>query len=571
MKQITKSLIAAAQMLEADIDKSRVLQPGSVSPNYQSSGTLQKWVNEKRSDLLNLCADPDIRNLLESWIESANDPNTIISDVAKFIAISAIPNPPDFTPELFPIYADPLRDITAILAACSGTWNNARIKYECDQIEDGEDVAAVQAAADPNATNAAAAGAVNPGNGNTSTGKGNAAPVYIAIPAAYTVTGKKAPGDYMEQLEILGYSFRLNKMTDHIEVDGKQLNDRKFSEIVLKMKENNFNSERMTEHCINVIATENEYNPIIDYFNSLSWDGMEILDQFILMMNPADPIFAGIVFRKWMIGAVAKIMEQAQNQMLVLVGKQGSGKSYFSRWLCPEPMQENYFVEDPINPDDKDFKIAACNKWLWEVKELQSTTRRADVDALKGFLTTKNFTYRPPHGRYDMTRPVTASYIGTLNDDESGFLTDVTGNRRFWIIEIGDINHAYTTIYDVNDLWAEAFARWKRGDDYNLTPDEFNLLTSKQENFKAVNNTAEAMKQYFEIDPVQTSWIMPINEVREILARRSTLSATDLQNRKMGAAAAELKLGKTFTRVNGNKTPSKCYVGIREITNISTP
>ena len=139
MKQITKSLIAAAQMLEADIDKSRVLQPGSVSPNYRSSGTLQKWVNEKRSDLLNLCADPDTRNLLESWIESANDPNTIISDITKFIAISAIPNPPDFTPEQFPIYADPLRDITAILATCSDSWENARIEYENSSFEAEED------------------------------------------------------------------------------------------------------------------------------------------------------------------------------------------------------------------------------------------------------------------------------------------------------------------------------------------------------------------------------------------------------------------------------------------------
>lgn len=163
MKQITKPLIEAAQMLEDVIDKSRVLQPGSMSPNYQSSGTLQKWVNEKRSDLLNLCADPDTRNLLESWIESANDPNTIIPDIAKIIAIYAIPNPPDFTPKQFPIYADPLRDITAILAAYSGTWNNARIKYECDLIEAGEDVAEVQAAADPKATNAAAIGAGSPG------------------------------------------------------------------------------------------------------------------------------------------------------------------------------------------------------------------------------------------------------------------------------------------------------------------------------------------------------------------------------------------------------------------------
>jgi len=560
---ITNAILDDAAAIANDIDTSRVLNSMHMAKGYSSYENdpqpLQQFITDTFTTYRTQCTDTDTANYLDTLQQQNKEPSAAI---ALLISIEALAEIPDYK-SMFPIYAEPKKKIYLLLQG------NTVLTVARDERPEP-----AQAAADPNGTDTAATGspeaAGTPGTENTATGTA-ATPVYVAIPAAYTVTGKKAPGDYMEQLERLGYSFRLNKMTDHIEVNGKQLSDRLFSEIVLKMKENNFNSERMTEHCINVIATENEYNPIIDYFNSLSWDGTEVLDQFILMMNPADPVFAGIVFRKWMIGAVAKIMEHAQNQMLVLVGKQGSGKSYFSRWLCPEPMQEKYFVEDPINPDDKDFKIAACNKWLWEVKELQSTTRRADVEALKGFLTTKNFTYRPPHGRYDMTRPVTASYIGTLNDDESGFLTDVTGNRRFWIIEIGDIDHTYTTIYDVNDLWAEAFARWKRGDDYNLTADEFNLLSTKQENYKAVNNTAEAMKQYFEIDPAQTSWIMPINEVREILARRSTLSATDLQNRKMGAAAAELKLGKAFTRVNGNKTPSKCYVGIREITNIPTP
>lgn len=556
---ITNAILDDAAAIAKEAANKNILDK-SLADNYSDyedhPEPLQRFIADTFTTYRAQCVDDTAAASLDELEKDFQEP---AAAAALLISIEALAETPDYKNK-FPIFTNPDKKINSILQG------NSVLLVAREE--------PAQAAADPNGTGTAATGspeaAGTPGTGNTATGTA-ATPVYVAIPAAYTVTGKKAPGDYMEQLERLGYSFRLNKMTDHIEVNGKQLSDRLFSEIVLKMKENNFNSERMTEHCINVIATENEYNPIIDYFNSLSWDGTEVLDQFILMMNPADPVFAGIVFRKWMIGAVAKIMEHAQNQMLVLVGKQGSGKSYFSRWLCPEPMQEKYFVEDPINPDDKDFKIAACNKWLWEVKELQSTTRRADVEALKGFLTTKNFTYRPPHGRYDMTRSVTASYIGTLNDDESGFLTDVTGNRRFWIIEIGDIDHTYTTIYDVNDLWAEAFARWKRGDDYNLTADEFNLLSTKQENYKAVNNTAEAMKQYFEIDPAQTSWIMPINEVREILARRSTLSATDLQNRKMGAAAAELKLGKAFTRVNGNKTPSKCYVGIREITNIPTP
>jgi predicted P-loop ATPase len=62
------------------------------------------------------------------------------------------------------------------------------------------------------------------------------------------------------------------------------------------------------------------------------------------------------------------------------------------------------------------------------------------VEALKWFLTLETVTVRRPYGHFDLDKPALASFIGTVNDDGAGFLTDVTGNRRFRPTSLTTIN-----------------------------------------------------------------------------------------------------------------------------------
>ena len=557
MQRITKALITAAQML-GEVATPDQVPTGKINARYRG-GNLQQWALSKRAEFSQSCADPDTRQVFESWMKSADDTKEIIPCLAKFIAICAIPNPPEFTPEMFPMFDDPEGELTLFLSPYQSTWNNARAEYECQQVEAGENIAEVQAAA----IGAGAAGAPDPAAVSAAAGGSsatNAAPSYIPIPNIYTVTGNKSTGDYMNQLAALGYTFRLNTVTNRIEVNGKDKSDSIESEIYLAMRDSGYKGRDVILDCINVVAAANAYNPIINYFKSLSWDGTEVLDNFVSLLRPTDPTFAGIIFRKWMISAVAKVMNHAQNSMLVLEGEQGTGKSYLARWLCPLPA---YFRESAIQPDNKDHEIAACSKWIWEVKELNSTTRRADQDALKGFLTSQEFNYRPAYGRNDITRPVLASFIGTVNNS-SGFLVDPTGNRRFWIIGTGAIDFEYTTLYNVNDLWAEAFARWQRGDEYTLTAEENLSLIEHQEEYKVLNMTAEAIKKYYEIDHSKANdplWQTPVFDVREHL-KFMGLSDADVNARRIGEAAKDLDIPVVRQKRNG-KTVAM-YLGIQK-------
>ena len=291
-----------------------------------------------------------------------------------------------------------------------------------------------------------------------------------------TSTKRLKTEDYIAILAQLGYSFRMNDMDDTIEVNGAPISDGQAAMIKMHLRDHGIDTVGIAEEAWTAYAYANRYNPIKDYLNGLQWDGEDHLGQLLWYFEDTEktdsdpcPLFATYL-KHWMIGAVAKVLDPGthnQNAMLVLEAKQGAGKSHFARWLSG-PV-DKYFTESAIHPENKDHTIRLTNTWLWEVKELASTTRKADVDALKGFLTTAWITERKAWGHYDMHKPVITSFLGTVNLGSQGFLTDETGNRRFLVVSLTDINHGYAKRVDVTQLWAQARAAWASGGTWQLT------------------------------------------------------------------------------------------------------
>lgn len=552
MDKITDYRIQLAQKLYTEIEKESrtLLNPAQMTPTYQNyqadPQNLVQWVKDERDYLLSICDNDSVRMQMKHWTPlSDNDlDNTIIPDIVSFIALTAVEPSPDYS--RFTIFENPK-------VYCDAFFMDYDI---LDEIH--KEFAEKSGIPFKNPKNQNNTVNVNTSSANaTGTVNGTPKQQYVAIPAAYVVTGNQSSGDYMEMLAKLGYSFRRNLARDVIEVNGDAITDGKESEILLKMRDNGYKGQNTIKNCINVIADDNAYHPIKDYFNSLSWDGTEVLDNFALLLDSPDPANAGAFFRKWMISVVAKIMEGEPNSMLVLEGGQGKGKSTLAKWLCP---LKGYFKEGQIDPKNNDNKISACDMWIWEVGELNSTTKKADVDALKAFLTTREFNYRPPYGHHAITRPALASYIGTVNNS-IGFLYDVTGNRRFWTIPTGNIDWDYKTLYNVNDLWAEAYARWKRGDDYSLSINETNELKENQSQYEVVNFTAEAIKKYYLIDPNKKddpNWQILAYDLREQL-KTVGCSNDDVNHVRTGNAITALGI----SRKRGTHN-AVCYCGIRK-------
>ncbi|MBD2566417.1 virulence-associated E family protein [Anabaena lutea] len=173
----------------------------------------------------------------------------------------------------------------------------------------------------------------------------------------------------------------------------------------------------------------------------------------------ADDPLSQMMLEKWLIAAVARVMTpgcQADNT-LVLMGKQGIGKSSFFRVLGGE-----YFLDLDNSTDGTEVKRQLAKSWIVELGEMEGITRKKEVEELKAFLTKTKDTFRGLFERKPADHPRHVVFGGTCNSDE--VLRDPTGSRRFWIIPCGDRDINIDFLKENREaILASAYRLWKNG------------------------------------------------------------------------------------------------------------
>lgn len=275
--------------------------------------------------------------------------------------------------------------------------------------------------------------------------------------------------DYRKALRSLDYTIRLNLLDDTLEVNGSMLNDVTEAHIRSRMYDLGFKGAQRMSDALVVEAAANKYHPVKEYLEGLEWDGKDHIGLLTSHYIKDSTMFLDAALKRWLIGAVAKVYEQARTFMLVLDGSQNVGKSTFARWLCPLP---DLFIEAQINPDDTDCMLRLCRSFVWEIPEVDATTKKSDVSALKDFITKKWITARKSYGKHDIHKPALAALIGTINGDGAGFLRDSTGNTRFVTVRLESVDFDYTKKIDINQIWAQAYTLYKAGERWELSPEE---------------------------------------------------------------------------------------------------
>lgn len=373
--------------------------------------------------------------------------------------------------------------------------------------------------------------------------------------------------DYIDALAYLGYDFRLNECGGVLEINSAPHSDGLAAKIRSQMADLGYGSVKRMEDAYFGHAYDTRYHPVKDYLNGLVWDGKPHIATLAAYFEDAhEPIldYQGVEhsvfhlwFKRWAIGAVAKVMEAAENAMLALDGLQGAGKSFFPRWLASG--LPDYFLEEAINPDDKDSYVRLIEKWLWEVSELGATTRRADVEALKAFITKRWVTVRRSYGRYDTHRPAMASLIGTVNN-EGGFLQDTSGNRRYLVVTLKYIDWAYSAKCDPNQVWAEAVALYTNGEPWQLAPCEQLIRDEINKQYQAPDPIEDALRRYFIIDPQDPPQVgdwMTAAAILDVLHERGFRKD---KRTSMEIAGAAKRLG----LISSKQRNERGYWGIRE-------
>jgi predicted P-loop ATPase len=160
------------------------------------------------------------------------------------------------------------------------------------------------------------------------------------------------------------------------------------------------------------------------------------------------------------------------DNICVLVGDQGIGKSSLIANLGKTWYTDGLKVSDLADPKKAAEKIQG--HFIIEMSELAGM-RKIEVETVKAFISAQTDNFREAYARRATHHPRQCVFFGTTNNKE-GFLRDITGNRRFWIIATaGDAVEGPWSITDeyVDQVWAEAYHYYRQGESL-LLPQELN-------------------------------------------------------------------------------------------------
>jgi len=216
---------------------------------------------------------------------------------------------------------------------------------------------------------------------------------------------------------------------------------------------------------VEAVAARLPFHPVRDYLDSLIWDGRErIACDLVGWIGAEAGEYTSRVFLMTLVSAVARVYEPGckVDTMLVLEGRQGAGKTRFTREL----FGADWYAEAMTSPGDKDFFQALQGRWVVEIGEMESFTK-AEVGKIKQAITAQQDTYRASYARFARSYPRRCVFVGTTNEDQ--YLRDPTGGRRFLPVRVSAID--VSTIVSVRDqLWAEAVHLYRQGFDYWTLP-----------------------------------------------------------------------------------------------------
>ena len=227
------------------------------------------------------------------------------------------------------------------------------------------------------------------------------------------------------------------------------------------------------------IGSKKPFHPIEEWLVGLRWDGTHRVDAGLpVSLGQQQGGLQALLLRRWMLGCVARALRPGckMDTVLVLVGPQGIGKSTFFSIMGGE-----WFTDEAVNLADKDSKMILGRAWLLEWAELESMRRARDQEAIKAFLSQQVDLFRPPYGRNLVAVPRTSVIVGTTNSKQ--FLSDPSGNRRFWPIEVERVDQDWLRA-NRDQLWAEAVDAFRTGEQWWLEPEAEPFLAQAHEDFK---------------------------------------------------------------------------------------
>lgn len=207
----------------------------------------------------------------------------------------------------------------------------------------------------------------------------------------------------------------------------------------------------------------NKKDSVADWLNTLKWDGEKRVDNFMVeYMGAKECQWSVEVSRIFWLSMVAlwRSSNTKCDTIVVLEGAQGNGKTQALEIIGG---YEHYTSLGSTSfTDTKRLVELTAGKLVAEIGELSSKSKKEN-DALKDFVTRRTSTERISYAKAAREYHRRYALVATTNDTE--YLTDSTGERRFIPIKVGTID-LVALKQDREQLIAEALHRVNNGEDW---------------------------------------------------------------------------------------------------------
>ena len=217
----------------------------------------------------------------------------------------------------------------------------------------------------------------------------------------------------------------------------------------------------LVAEAIETLALAYTYHPVRLWLRALpKWDGIDRLESWLMdFVGVKDTPYARLVAKWFFIGMIARVMRPGVkfDYCLVLEGAQGKRKSTVASTLGGE-----WFGDTDLDLQNKDAMSALRGKLIYEFPEMGSVTR-VEASKQKSFLSRQFDEFRPVYGRREIRLSRQCVFVGTTNEWE--WNKDPTGGRRFWPVEVGEINIEGLAAMR-EQLFAEALCRFEAGEKF---------------------------------------------------------------------------------------------------------
>lgn len=264
---------------------------------------------------------------------------------------------------------------------------------------------------------------------------------------------------------------------------------------------------------IGIVSHKQSFNPVVDYLKDAykNWDHKKRLENIFTTYLGAENIEVNrVIAIHFFANAVAQVFEPGRknDEVLDLVGRQGTGKTEFLRRIAPKDLYTDDFTSFDQRDDLDRFRSAMI---INDDELAVSGSKKSSFEEVKKFASKRKLVFRSAYARLAKTYPRRWSFARTTNN--LFYLNDITGNRRFMPV-LARKGQAAKSVFSITEkdkkqIWGEAMAfYYKDLSERKTNPDFKGILTFSPEQASLV---LKAQKQFTNSSSIEDEIDMLVN------------------------------------------------------------